>query len=205
MEEVILSDSQRDALQEVANIGVAHAATALSQMVNKEIQMGFPKVELIPFENIADHLGPMEAVAAVFLKITNELPSYSMLLISQESAYALADILIGNTPDTSKQMLTEMDESALMEVGNVMMCAFFDSLAELLSIPLIPGPPAFAFDSPLAVLDYILIQIGEVADKVLLFATNVQTEKEKTFEINIFLVPEPASIRIILQKLGMDS
>lgn len=204
MQEIILSALQKDALQEVANIGVAHAATALSKMVNKEIDMGIPHVDLIPLEKTIDCVKNEEVVVAVFLKISNELPSYSLLLISKESAFALSDALMGNTPDPSKQTLSEMDESALKEVGNVMMCAFFDSLAELLQITLIPGPPAFAYDMPAAVLDYVLIQIGQVADQVLVFNTDVKTAKDKDFNINIFLVPEPQSIQIILNKLGMN-
>ena len=204
MQEIILSDLQKDALQEVANIGVAHAATALSKMVNKEIDMGIPHVDLIPLEKTIDCVKNEEVVVAVFLKISNELPCYSLLLISKESAFALSDALMGNTPDPSKQTLSEMDESALKEVGNVMMCAFFDSLAELLQITLIPGPPAFAYDMPAAVLDYVLIQIGQVADQVLVFNTDVKTSKDQDFNINIFLVPEPQSIQIILNKLGMN-
>ncbi len=204
MQEITLSDLQKDALQEVANIGVAHAATALSKMVNKEIDMGIPHVDLIPLEQTIDCVKNEEVVVAVFLKISNELPCYSLLLISKESAFALSDALMGNTPDPSKQTLSEMDESALKEVGNVMMCAFFDSLAELLQITLIPGPPAFAYDMPAAVLDYVLIQIGQVADQVLVFNTDVKTSKDQDFNINIFLVPEPQSIQIILNKLGMN-
>ena len=204
MQEITLSDLQKDALQEVANIGVAHAATALSKMVNKEIDMGIPHVDLIPLEKTIDCVKNEEVVVAVFLKISNELPCYSLLLISKESAFALSDALMGNTPDPSKQTLSEMDESALKEVGNVMMCAFFDSLAELLQITLIPGPPAFAYDMPAAVLDYVLIQIGQVADQVLVFNTDVKTSKDQDFNINIFLVPEPQSIQIILNKLGMN-
>ena len=204
MQEITLSDLQKDALQEVANIGVAHAATALSKMVNKEIDMGIPHVDLIPLEKTIDCVKNEEVVVAVFLKISNELPCYSLLLISKESAFALSDALMGNIPDPSKQLLSEMDESALKEVGNVMMCAFFDSLAELLQITLIPGPPAFAYDMPAAVLDYVLIQIGQVADQVLVFNTDVKTSKDQDFNINIFLVPEPQSIQIILNKLGMN-
>ena len=204
MQEITLSDLQKDALQEVANIGVAHAATALSKMVNKEIDMGIPHVDLIPLEQTIDCVKNEEVVVAVFLKISNELPCYSLLLISKESAFALSDALMGNIPDPSKQLLSEMDESALKEVGNVMMCAFFDSLAELLQITLIPGPPAFAYDMPAAVLDYVLIQIGQVADQVLVFNTDVKTSKDQDFNINIFLVPEPQSIQIILNKLGMN-
>ena len=48
---IVLTDVQRDALQEVANIGASHAATALSQMVNRDIRIGIPSVEVISLDN----------------------------------------------------------------------------------------------------------------------------------------------------------
>jgi len=52
METITLNEMQRDALQEVANIGASHAATALSQMVNKPIQVGIPRIDVVPIEKV---------------------------------------------------------------------------------------------------------------------------------------------------------
>ncbi len=182
MEEIIVSDLQKDALQEIANIGASHAATALSQMVQREIKILIPKIDIIPLDQTIDKFKNEEAIVAIFLKISDEIPSYSLLLLTQKSAFALADILLQQKSDTTKTELTEMEKSALEEVGNIMMCAFFDSIAELLHIPIVPGPPALAYDMPSAVMDYVLIQIGAVADKIFVFDTLVQEEKEGTFK-----------------------
>jgi len=204
MEIISLSETQRDELQEVANIGVSHAATALSQMVNKQIQIGIPRIELIPLEKTIECVKSEEIIVGIFLKISNEIPSYSLLLLSQKSAFTLTDMLLGQPSDPKKQTITEMDQSALKEVGNIMICAFFDSVAELLGTTIVPGPPSLAYDMPAAVLDYVLIQIGNVADQVLVFDTNVKTDKEETFDIQLFLIPEPKSITTILEKIDMS-
>ncbi len=203
MEEIIVSDMQKDALQEIANIGASHAATALSQMVQKQIKIHIPKIDIIPIEKTIDKYKNEETIVAIFLKISNDIPSYSLLLLTQKSAFALADILLQQNSETTKTEFSEMEKSALEEVGNIMMCAFFDSIAELLHIPIIPGPPALAYDMPTAVMDYVLIHIGAVADKIFVFDTLVEEEKEKTFDISLFLIPEPKSIDFILQKIGM--
>jgi len=203
MEKIILSPGQKDALQEVANIGASHAATVLSQMINREINIGIPKVDIIPLEKTIDCVKDQEIVVGVFLKISDEIPSYTLLLISQESAFTISNMLMGQEPDPSKEILSEMDKSALNEVGNVMMCAFFDSLTELLGVSLIPGPPALAYDMPAAVMDYVLIQMGELANEVVVFDCDVSEEGKNSFKIDMFLMPEPNSIKIILEKLGM--
>lgn len=203
MEEIIISDLQKDALQEVANIGASHAATALSQLVQRNIKIAIPKIDIVPLDHTIDKFKNEETIIAIFLKISSEIPAYALLLLTQKSAFSLADILLQQKSDISKTELTDMEKSALEEVGNITMCAFFDSVAELLHIPIIPSPPALAYDMPSAVMDYVLIQIGAIADKIFVFDTVVEDEKEGAFGISLFLIPEPQSIHIILEKLGM--
>ena len=205
MREIKLDEIQKDALKEVANIGASHAATALSQMVNRDIQIGIPNVDVIPLAKTIDCVKDYKIAVGVYLQISNEIPSYVLLLLPKRSAFSLADMLLGQESDESKTVLSEMDGSALQEVANIIMCAFFDSLTAFLGIPIVPGPPALAFDEPTAVLDYVLIQLGQVANQAVVFNVDLQEEKGNSFNINMFLLPEPKSIDTILEKLGVAS
>lgn len=203
MDILTLTETQRDALQEVANIGASHAATSLSQMVGRPIHIGIPQVDVIPLEKTMDCVKDHEVVAGVLLQITDTLSISTLLLISQESAFSLSHLLLGEPQDSNQQDLSEMEQSALMELGNVMMSSFFDSLSELLGLSIIPGPPHLAYDMPAAVMDYVLIQMGEVADTVVVFNCNIKDEQGESFEVNLFLLPKPESIRMILDTLGV--
>jgi chemotaxis protein CheC len=203
LEKIVLNDSEKDALQELANIGAGHASTALSQMINRDVKMGIPKVEVISINEVSQHIESEKVVVGVFLKISDEIPSYVVLFIPRKSAFSLADMLLGTKNDPKKEVLSEMDKSALNEVGNVMICAFFDSLSELLQLSIIPGPPNLAYDIPNAVLDYILIQIGQISNEVIFFNVDLKEEEKDSFKIDMYLMPEPKSIDIILEKVGM--
>jgi len=203
MQDIILNDSQKDALQELANIGAGHASTALSQMINKTVKMGIPHVELVPLSDATSYVEDEKVVAGIFLKISDEIPSYVVVLLPRESAFAITDMLLGTQHNPNKEVLSEMDTSALKEVGNVMICAFFDSLSELLNMSIVPGPPHVAFDMPSAVMDYILIQIGQISDQILFFNVDLKEEEKDNFQINMFLMPEPESINVLLEKMGM--
>lgn len=64
-----LEDFKLDVLKEVGNIGSGNAATALSRLLNKPVDMGVPKVQMLPFEEIADKVGGNEQlVVAIFLE-----------------------------------------------------------------------------------------------------------------------------------------
>jgi len=203
MDEIKLDDVQKDALQELANIGASHAATALSQMVNRDIKIGIPKIDVVSLGDAINCVKDRNVAVGVYLKISDEIPSYVLLLLPKESAFALSDMLLGNESDETKTILTEMDKSSIQEVANIIMCAFFDSLTVLLGIPIIPGPPALAYDEPVAVMDYVLIQIGEVANEAIIFNIDLNEEEGNSFDIDMFLLPEPKSVDIILEKLGL--
>lgn len=203
MQEIKISSEQKDALQEMANIGAGHASTALSQMVQKNIQMGIPRIELINLEDVSNHIEKGQIVVGIYLRISNEIPSYVMLLIPRDSAFSIADMLLQRQSDPNVEVLSEMDKSALNEVGNVMICAFFDSLSELFQMSVVPGPPKLAYDIPDALIDYILIQIGQVANQVLFFNVDLKEEDKESFRIDMFLLPEPQSVDILLNKLGV--
>jgi len=204
IESLSLNEMQRDALQEVANIGASHAATALSMMVNKPIQVGIPKIDVVPIEKSVESVPHNDPVIGVFLQMAEKTPLYVMVLLSKESAFYLANLLL-NQPSQNRESFSEMEESALMEVSNVMMSSFFDSITRLINVSMIPGPPVIAFDMPSAILDYALIKIGSVADSVILFETAVSEEGNHTFDVNMFLIPEPKTIQLILEKLGMNT
>jgi len=203
LDEIKLTDLQRDAMQEVSNIGASHAATALSQMVFKDIEIGIPKINIIPIEDTIECVITEEIAVGIFLKIADNFPTYILLLLPFDSALNMSAMLMGNQPDPYKADLDEMEKSAMQEVGNIMMTSFFDSISELIGLSLVPGPPTVACDMPVAIMDFIIAQLGEVASKVVVFDIELNDEKNNNFKIDILLMPEPKAIEMILEKIGM--
>ena len=203
MEEMKINEDQMDALQEVANIGASHAATSLSKMVNKDIIIGIPKIKMIPLDKTFDSVKDKDVIVGILLEISNEVPISILLLISKESAFSLAHLLMGDESVKNNDSLSEIEQSALMEVSNVMMSSFFDSITEMIGISMIPGPPSFAYDIPEAIMDFILVKIGEIADEILIFNCDISEKDKESFEVNMFLLPKPQSVKIILERLGM--
>jgi len=84
-------DFQLDVLREVGNIGAGNAATALSKLISKEIDMKVPQVKIIPFDEIADFVGGAESlVVCVFLRVLGNIPGNMFFIISVESAKKFA-------------------------------------------------------------------------------------------------------------------
>lgn len=64
-----LTDFQADALKEVGNIGIGHATTSLSQMVNKQVGISLPELKLIPLMKVPIFLKNEEPVVGIILEL----------------------------------------------------------------------------------------------------------------------------------------
>ena len=61
-----LSAVQTDAIQELGNIGAAHAATTLSQMLMSPVEMSVPKIKMIDISQLDQYIGEESAALVVF-------------------------------------------------------------------------------------------------------------------------------------------
>jgi chemotaxis protein CheC len=94
--------------------------------------------------------------------------------------------------------MNEMDESALIEVGNIMVSAFLDATAELLGFIMLPSPPALSLDMAHAAMASLIAQMGEDIDEVLLFSTELVCEEHK-IDSDIIMLPENATLARIVE------
>jgi len=194
-----LSAVQADAIQELGNIGAAHAATTLSQMLSSTVSMSVPAIKTIDLSELGNHLGE-ESAAMVVFELQGEIQhgGYIIFYITKESAIRLTNTMLGMT-DMDRDF-TEMDQSALLEVGNIMVSAFLDATAELLGFIMLPSPPALSIDMAHAAMESLIAQLGEEVDEVLLFSTELICEEHK-IDSDIIMLPEISTLKRITELL----
>ncbi|SEN40863.1 chemotaxis protein CheC [Paenibacillus sophorae] len=195
-------DLKMDVLKEVGNIGAGNAATALSQLLNKPIDMAVPKVQLLGFEEIAEKVGGAEElVFAVFLRVEGEAPGNLFFILTPDAARSLLSRVAGIT-EVSGEELSDMELSALNEIGNILAGSYLSSLADFTSLSMYPTVPALAMDMAGAILSYGLLQFGQMGDDALLIDTTF-LEGQNEIEGQFFLIPDPESFPKIFKSLGV--
>ena len=194
-----LSAIQSDAIQELGNIGAAHAATTLSQMLGSTIEMSVPAVTVVDLSRLADYMGE-ESAAMVAFELQGDIPhgGYILFYITRESAIRMTNTMLGMTE--TNRPLSEMDESALLEVGNIMVSAFLDATAELLGFVMLPSPPALTIDMAHAAMQSLIAQMQEETNEVLLFSTELVCEEYKV-DSDIIMMPERSTLLRIIELL----
>jgi chemotaxis protein CheC len=123
---------------------------------------------------------------------------YILFYITRESAIRMTNTMLGLT-GTSRP-LSEMDESALLEVGNIMVSAFLDATAELLGFVMLPSPPALTIDMAHAAMQSLIAQMQEETNEVLLFSTELICEEYKV-DSDIIMMPERSTLNKIIELL----
>ncbi|MEN6443421.1 MAG: chemotaxis protein CheC [Methanoregula sp.] len=191
-----LSAIQTDAIQELGNIGAAHAATTLSQMLMSPVEMSVPQIRMIDISQLSDYIGE-ESAAMVVFELQGEIPhgGYVIFYISRASAVRLTNTMLGLTDEN--RPLNEMDESALLEVGNIMVSAFLDATAELLGFIMLPSPPALTIDMAHAAMESLIVQMAEEVDEVMLFSTELMCAEHK-LDSDIIMMPESGTLTRII-------
>ncbi|MBP2642444.1 MAG: cheC [Firmicutes bacterium] len=202
-EEVLkLSDLQLDALKEVGNVGAGNAATALSQIINRKIDMAVPQVSILPLGEVPNVVGgPDMMVAGVYLRVYGPAPGSILFLLPRDSAFYLVDTLMGRG-ERDSNTLDEMDQSALLEIGNILAGAYLNSLSYFTKFTLLPSIPALAMDMAGAILSVVLIQLGQMGDHALVIETEFTTEADGV-RGHFFLIPDPGSLGTILAAIGV--
>ncbi|GED29036.1 MULTISPECIES: chemotaxis protein CheC [Brevibacillus] len=194
-------DFQFDVLREIGNIGAGHAATALSKLMSKEIDMKVPQVSIIPFDEVADCVGGAEnVVVTVFLRVEGDCPGNMFFILDLDSAKHLLQQITGIEKDVYEW--EEFEISALHEIGNILTGSYLSSLADFTHLNLQPSVPALAVDMAGAILSYGLIELGQAGD----FALTIDTaffEGNELVKGNFFLIPDPDSLPILFRSLGV--
>ena len=198
----ILTDLERDALREVANIGAGHAATALSQMTSRKIMISVPEVSVRRLEEVAELVGPSDSViAGVLMHVMGDLTGRTLVVLDQESAYALCELLL-RRPRTGQPGFDAMEQSTIKETGNILCSAYMNALSDFLGMMLVPSVPALVVDLAGAVLTTAYLNFGHERDTLFCVETTFRIEgSERALTGQFLLMPDPPALQAIFDSI----
>ena len=188
-------------MKEIGSIGAGNATTALSQMLNRRVNMKIPDVKLIAINQLADLIGgPENPVVGILLTLSGDLNGMMVFAMEQASARRLANLVLMTSTDA--KCFTEMDFSALKEIGNIIAGAYMTSISSLTGLRIRSSVPSVAYDMAGAVLSVPAIEFGKLGDKALLIESNFDETVDQVDGFFI-LIPDMNSYNTIMSKVGM--
>lgn len=198
---------QLDILKEIGNIGAAHAATALSNLLSRKIEMRVPKAEMITFNEMMDLAGgPEKVVVGIYLRIEGDLEGSMFFILPIEQANRFIQHLIQDSRFDFRRNPSAIGMSAMQEMGNILSGSYLSALSDFLQLKLYPTVPGLSIDMFGAIISIGLIEISQVSDYVIVIHTSISEEGLENTEMkgHFLLLPCPESFNVIFKALGVE-
>jgi chemotaxis protein CheC len=140
-----LTELQLDALGEIFNIGVGRAAAGLSLIVNDEVLLSAPLVQLLPPSEVHQTLlgKEFQLFSTVSQDFTGPFDAKAVLVFPETNALTIVSHMLGDgiPPDE----LSEYEQEAMCEVGNIILNACISALADLFKVSIEGSLPEHHF------------------------------------------------------------
>ena len=126
-----MNSVQIDALREIGSIGTSHAATSLSSLLGTEVRIPLPEVKILGFNKAVEELGGFETISAGIISfLSGQINGMMLALFELEAINLLLDRMMGKTVKDYSE-LTEIESSAVIEVGNILISTFINQKDDL--------------------------------------------------------------------------
>ena len=194
-----LSMIQLDALKEVSNIGAGNAATALSMLLNKKIDMSVPSVNVVRLEDVVEANGESEVCGTV-VRVLGDIAGNILLVFEEDTVKKIIGKLIGSETDVN----SEMGQSVLCEIANIISASYMNSIAQLTNLAIAPSVPAVAYDMLGAILTTTFIESNQYDEYILDIETIFLDDTEENIGGHFYYIPMPGSLEKILKSIGIS-
>lgn len=180
IDESLLTDSEKDAIGEVANISMGSSATTLYSLVNQKVNITTPQVELANWENVINNYE--RPCVFIQIKYTVGLDGTNILILKEHDVMVITDLMMGGDGTNTDGEIGELQLSAISEAMNQMMGAAATSLSTMINQKVDISPPQATLldminDDPSDIAEFLTgtfvkisfkMQVGDLVDSTLM-------------------------------------
>jgi chemotaxis protein CheC len=172
-----LSELENDALVEIFNIGVGQAASSMSDIVNETVRMSVPSISFMNRATAGRMLaGPdseLERICGVSQNYDGAFRTEAILMFPEDKSLEIVRLMVGEAVPLKE--LTEMEQEAMCEIGNIILNSCVGTLANIFQRELQGSLPRYH----LGTSDEILSASGAQADTVLMLHIDFVVERQQ--------------------------
>ena len=199
-----LNSLELDTLKEIGSIGAGNSATALSELIGQQIRIKQPEVRIMEYNEAIEWIGgPEEITAGVLVKVSGQINGIMLNVQQLDFVNLVLESMLGKGVE-DYQELHELQASALIEVGNIMISTFINALSSLANIKINLTVPAFTVDMQGAIMAVPMAEYGGQSDYLMTIGGHCMCQG-KDIHCRLLLSPDLNSLNVLLRKLGVHS
>ncbi len=191
-----------DVMREIGSIGTSHAATALSQLVQKEIRITIPMVHILGYNEAVRRIGnEEEIVGATLVKMSGDLNGLMLFLYNIQFANKLLEKLLSEEFKAFEEM-DDLARSALVEVGNIIICSYINAFTQFVNMDVSLSVPSSTVNMLGSILTVPMAEFGYETDKLMYCNADFLMEGS-VLPSWLLMLPDMKSLNEILERLGV--
>ncbi|EHL10745.1 hypothetical protein HMPREF9625_00941 [Oribacterium parvum ACB1] len=197
-----LNLQELDVMKEIGSIGTGHAATALSKLLQREVRITIPKVQILDFDGAVKRIGKEEEIiGATLVQMSGDLDGLMLFLYDKRFARKMLKKLL-QTEYKDFDAMDDMAFSALKEVGNIIICSYINAFSQLVHVDLHLSVPSSTVNMLGGILTVPMAEFGYESDK-LMYSNADFLMDGKSLPSWLLMLPDIHSLNTILEKLGV--
>ena len=188
-----------DALKEVVNIGGGNAATSLSQLIDKPVDMTVPVIEMLDYSEVYEQIMPEDAIVkAVMMRMFGDADGMFLFTVDQAASESIVKMMMPEEIDYSEALA----DSALQELVNILVNSFLNAIIKLLDIHLLTSVPLLTKDMFGAIMSSVYLEQGQYEESVMIIKNAFYYAGDR-LESSLYFVPQPGILEKMFDLLGV--
>lgn len=190
---------EMDIIKEIVNIGGGNAATSISQLITKPVNMTVPVIEIKTYEEVYEQvMDEDQMVNGVLMRVLGDGAGVFLFVLTEE---VTEDIVKMMTPE-GIELNKELIDSGLKELVNILVSSFLNAVAKLLDVNLVSSVPFLVNDMFGAILSSLYIETGQFDEDIMIIKNEFYYLGDK-FDTSLYFVPKPGVLEKLFEKIGV--
>ena len=184
----------------VSKEGSRRVAESLSQMSGLDAEIEVAKINVLHMDDVKTHLGDDDAVG-IHVELTESPYGYVLFLLDPADSKRLAQSMI---PGESKSGsgFSDMERSAMQEIGNIMTSGYIDGWANVLDTTINMGTPNFTYGPSHRIIE----KMGGWPDEEIVFVLDSEiTTGDANVDLTVYTFPKVRSLVELVQNIDLET
>ncbi|QLH82662.1 chemotaxis protein CheC [Halosimplex pelagicum] len=188
---------------DMAKEGATTVSEHLNQLSGLHTEIEVSKINFLDMADVRTHLGEHEQVG-IYVELTEAPYGYILFMLEPEGSKRLARGMVGDmgSGEAEDGFFTDMERSAMQEIGNIMTSGFIDGWANVLDTTIDMSTPSFVFGPASDIVD----EMGGWPDEEIAFVVDSHiVASDADVEVTVYTFPQLADLVRLIQRIDVST
>ena len=188
---------------EMAKEGATTVSNHLNQLSGLHTEIEVSKINFLDMADVRTHLGDHEQVG-IYVELTEAPYGYVLFMLEPAGSKRLAQGMVGDmgSGEPAEGFFTDMERSAMQEIGNIMTSGFIDGWANVLDTTIDMSTPSFIFGPASDIVD----EMGGWPDEEIAFVVDSHiVASDADVEVTVYTFPQLADLVQLIQRIDVST